>query len=232
MPKITVYTKTYNRMSILPRTIESVLSQSFTDFTYVIYDNGSVDDTRSVIDSYMKKDKRIRCISSKKNQLNGEPEEVFDIQGDNIWYVHIDDDDYVDRNMLKELYGLAMDTGSDIVTVGSCYVCPDGTMTNKYVYDGVYTVDRIGAMYELLKRDKINSAKGGKMYKKKLLQNIKCPNLPRICDIHWEYRVFDRIESTITMSGKPMYYFYRHDKNLSGLNTKEQILHYIVNILL
>ena len=118
----------------------------------------------------------------KKEPAKGEPEEVFDIQGDNIWYVHIDDDDYVDGNMLKELYGLAMDTGSDIVTVGSCYVCPDGTMTNKYVYDGVYTVDRI--------------------------------------------------ESTITMSGKPMYYFYRHDKNLSGLNTKEQILHYIVNILL
>ena len=223
MSKITVYTKTYNRMELLPRAIESVLSQSFTDFTYVIYDNGSTDDTSNVIKRYAKTDSRIQHIYTKVNTQTGEPEDPLFIEaGDNIWFTQVDDDDYIDADMLKELYGLAKQTGSDVVTVGSLIVNEDGNMQDKFVYAGQYDLNRVEAMYELLKREHINSAKGGKLYKKKLLYGIDRPKVKRIRDIHWEYRVFERIRQ-MTITGKPMYYFYRHSANQSGLNNKDQI---------
>ena len=225
MSKLTVITATYNRSKLLPRAIESVLNQSFEDFEYVIINNGSTDDTQDVIDSYMSQDRRIRCIKNDKNSLSGQSNEQRKLNietKENKFCTWVDDDDWIHNNMLDTLYHMAIDTGSDICSVGSEYVFPDGKKKDKYVFAGQYTFNRIDAMIELLKREKINSASGGKLYRKKLHHNLDLPEVPRIRDIHVQYRVMNRINQ-MTISGEPMYYFYRHDGNVSGLNTKDQI---------
>ena len=45
MPLITVITITYNAAATLPRTLESVAAQTFTDFEYLIIDGNSTDET-------------------------------------------------------------------------------------------------------------------------------------------------------------------------------------------
>ena len=47
---ITVFTPTYNRAHLLPRVYESLCKQTFRDFEWLIVDDGSVDDTTSVVD--------------------------------------------------------------------------------------------------------------------------------------------------------------------------------------
>ena len=223
MAKITIYTKTFNRAHMLPRAIESVLSQSFTDYEYIIHDNGSTDETQSVIQFYAKQDSRIKCIRNKENVRGGEPDDPLYISsGENMYFTQVDDDDWIDKDEVGTLYHLAKDSGSDIVTVGSRYAFPDGSLTDKYVFDGQYTFNRVDAMYELLKREKVNSAKGGKMYRKDIMFQIDFPAIRPIRDIHREYRVFNRI-SNLTVTGVPMYYFYRHNNNVSGLENKMQI---------
>lgn len=57
-PILSVITPTYNRADFLPEVIESVLSQDFTDFEYLIVDDGSEDSTADVIARF--NDPRIR----------------------------------------------------------------------------------------------------------------------------------------------------------------------------
>ncbi len=57
-PLVSVVLCTYNSSSTLPETIESVLRQSFTDFEFIVWDDGSTDDTSEVVHSF--KDPRIR----------------------------------------------------------------------------------------------------------------------------------------------------------------------------
>ena len=45
---ITVFTPTYNRAHLLPRLYESLCSQTFRDFEWVIVDDGSTDETKSL----------------------------------------------------------------------------------------------------------------------------------------------------------------------------------------
>ena len=52
----------YNAGEYIAETMESVLSQSFPDFEFVIVDNGSTDNTLSIIRSF--KDRRIRIIEN------------------------------------------------------------------------------------------------------------------------------------------------------------------------
>lgn len=49
---ITVFTPTYNRAHLLPRVYESLCRQTFKDFEWVIVDDGSSDDTRSVVEKF------------------------------------------------------------------------------------------------------------------------------------------------------------------------------------
>ena len=69
-PLVTIGMPTYNRADYLPRTINSILSQTFSDFELLIYDDGSSDNTLKVLESY--NDKRINFVSF-KNQGPPEP---------------------------------------------------------------------------------------------------------------------------------------------------------------
>ena len=49
---ITVFTPAYNRAKFLPRVYESLCRQTYKDFEWLIVDDGSVDDTRSVVEQF------------------------------------------------------------------------------------------------------------------------------------------------------------------------------------
>lgn len=49
---VSIITPTYNRESLLTETIESVLNQSYTNFEFIILDDGSTDNTKDVVKHY------------------------------------------------------------------------------------------------------------------------------------------------------------------------------------
>ena len=66
-PKVSVLMPNYNGEKYLIEAIESILSQSFTNFEFIIIDDGSSDDSWKMIQNYAKKDKRIVAVKNKKN---------------------------------------------------------------------------------------------------------------------------------------------------------------------
>lgn len=59
-PAVSVITCVYNRPEMVDATVRSVLAQDFTDFEYIIFDDGSDDETPSVLRRHAKADPRIR----------------------------------------------------------------------------------------------------------------------------------------------------------------------------
>ena len=48
MCKVSIIIPTYNRFSFLKQAVESVLSQTFSDFELIIVDDGSIDETGKI----------------------------------------------------------------------------------------------------------------------------------------------------------------------------------------
>lgn len=68
-PEISVVMPAYNAEKYIGPAIESILSQTFTNFELIIVNDASTDNTLSIIKKYARKDKRIRYKSNKKNSL-------------------------------------------------------------------------------------------------------------------------------------------------------------------
>lgn len=68
MPKVSFLMSNYNTpLEYLKRALDSVLSQTFEDFEFVIIDDGSLDDYKTILYKYTKKDNRITIVENEKN---------------------------------------------------------------------------------------------------------------------------------------------------------------------
>lgn len=54
MARLTVFTPTYNRASTIRRVYDSLLNQTYKDFIWLIVDDGSSDNTKEVVDDFIK----------------------------------------------------------------------------------------------------------------------------------------------------------------------------------
>lgn len=64
-PLVSVIIPAYNRANLIGRSIDSVLNQAFKDFEVIVVDDGSIDNTKSVVESF--NDSRIKYIKNKRN---------------------------------------------------------------------------------------------------------------------------------------------------------------------
>lgn len=67
-PIVSVILSVYNGEEHLTQCIESVLSQTFTDFEFIIIDDASTDNTPGILNSFSEQDSRIKLIRNKKNK--------------------------------------------------------------------------------------------------------------------------------------------------------------------
>ena len=102
-PFFTVIIPTYNRVDSLPLCLESVLSQTFTNFEIIIIDNGSTDNTENMILAEYE-DYRIRYFwqEGSGSPANPRNQGIRKAQGD--WVAFLDSDDVWYPEKLESVY--------------------------------------------------------------------------------------------------------------------------------
>lgn len=66
-PVVSVVMPVYNREDLVRRAVESILNQTYTQFEFVIVNDGSTDKTGEILQEYAQKDDRIRIITNEQN---------------------------------------------------------------------------------------------------------------------------------------------------------------------
>ena len=61
-PKVSVIIPAYNAAATLPRMLDAIKAQTFENFEVVVINDGSKDDTQSVLEQYQSEDSRIRVF--------------------------------------------------------------------------------------------------------------------------------------------------------------------------
>ncbi len=104
----------YNAEKYLHECIDSVLSQSFSDFEIILIDDGSTDSSGTICDEYAARDSRIKvlhlenggCASARRHGL-------AESSGDYIFMM--DADDVIYPELFEKLYSVAKSQGPDMI---------------------------------------------------------------------------------------------------------------------
>lgn len=67
-PLVSVIMAVHNNDEYLSQAIESILNQTYTNFEFIIIDDGSTDNTHNIIEKYKKKDPRIILLQNYNNE--------------------------------------------------------------------------------------------------------------------------------------------------------------------
>lgn len=119
-PLVSVITPVYNGESYLTECIESVLSQTWKNWDYLIVDNGSTDDTPDIIRRYMRQDARIRVHTNEKTvDVIANHNIAFErISPDSVYCKLVQADDWMFEECIEKMV-IAAQTSPSIGVVGS-----------------------------------------------------------------------------------------------------------------
>ena len=110
--EISVIVPVYGVEKYLPACIESILSQTFTDFELILVDDGSPDDCPRLCDEAAKRDARIRVIHQANAGLSAARNAGIEIARGQ-WLSFVDSDDFVAPTFLQALYEAAQKAEAD-----------------------------------------------------------------------------------------------------------------------
>lgn len=138
-PQISIIVPVYNVEQYLPRCIDSIISQSFSDFELLLVDDGSKDRSGAICDEYARKDSRVRVF----HQQNGGVSLARNVGLDNArgeWITFSDSDD----ELLSDAFGVAhsyMQDGVDMVRTGYQKVDENGKVLETHLCEKTLILD-------------------------------------------------------------------------------------------
>ena len=92
-PFFSIIITTYNRADLLPRALDSLIRQTETDWEGIIIDDGSTDDTATVVLTYLKQGSKFRYIRQKNTGYSGAKNTgILSARGKFITFLDSDDE--------------------------------------------------------------------------------------------------------------------------------------------
>jgi glycosyltransferase involved in cell wall biosynthesis len=123
MPRVSVIIPTYNRVSLLPRAINSVLAQTYHDVEIIVVDDGSTDNTIDVLESY---GDQIICVRQANQERSIARNQGID-QSSGQYIAFLDDDDWWHPEKLsKQISTLEECPQCDFICCYSQQITPSG----------------------------------------------------------------------------------------------------------
>lgn len=127
---ISIITPVYNTDKYLHACIDSILSQSYTDFELLLVDDGSTDKSGKICDDYAQKDSRIRVF----HKANGGVASARNVGLENAqgeWVCFVDSDDTIPAEALS-YYSQNTEQNIDLIFSKYKIIDEEGIMLREY----------------------------------------------------------------------------------------------------
>ena len=121
MPQISVIVPVYKVEKYLKRCVDSILSQTFTDFELILVDDGSPDGCPQICDQYAQQDARVYVIHQQNGGLSAARNAGIDwafANSNSQWLTFVDSDDWIHPRTLEALLKAAQENHVDVSICG------------------------------------------------------------------------------------------------------------------
>ena len=207
--KVTIYIVNHNYGKYIDECIKSVLSQTFRDYEVIIFDCGSSDNSRNIIESYSN-NKNFKIIF-----LNNQPlamtNNIALAMSRSEYIIRLDADDFLHENAIGILTGI-LDRNSSL----------------GLVFPDYYEIDNEGNILSLVRRHNFKNvtlrdqpAHGAcTLIRRSILEKVGGYDEEFTCQDGWDLWLKVTDISEVFNTNLPLFYYRRHNSNLTKDETK------------
>lgn len=213
---LTVIVPVYNGEKHIERCIKSIQEQTYKNLEIIIINDGSTDNTKVIVEKLAKKDKRIRCLST-KNQGVSSARNLGIAQAKGEYISFVDADDYIEPIMIEKMITKAKLYGADLVQCGYNRIENEEV---KKVNNKENNYIKMRALEFYLKNLELCVVPWNKLIKVELARTLKFPKNRRYEDEAIMYKIFDNAVKVVNI--KECYYNYICNDN-GFMKSKESV---------
>jgi len=217
-PLISIIIPVFNVEEYLHQCLESILSQTFTDFECILVNDGSSDKSPEICDEYARKDKRIKVIYNEANMGSSLSRKTGLENSSGVYIQFVDSDDWIEKDMIEILYKKAISENYDMVICDCLYEKNGEKRMYKQNFSGF---DKIAVIKDILSI-RINTYLFNKLVKRDLCLLAEFPKHSRGEDyVITIQNVYN--SKKIGYVNKPLYN-YRYNAHSLSNNIKTNII--------
>lgn len=220
--KISVIVAAYNVEKYIEECLLSILNQTYTNIELIVVNDGSTDNTKSILEQYALMYKNITVIHKKNGGLSSARNVGIEIAtGEYLSF--IDGDDYIKEDMYETLINLIESYQCDIAICG---------VIRKYENNEIFSdtgkillMDKNEALKKLIESRVIHDYAVNKIYKKSLFKEIKYPEGKIYEDVFTTYKTFSQCSNIVYIDTPKYYYVQREGSILRSKFSENQFQH-------
>ena len=209
MPQISIIIPVYKAEKFLNKCVDSILSQSFSDFELILVDDGSPDGSGAICDAYAQKDNRVRVIHQ-QNQGQSVARNNAMEQMTGTWVMFVDSDDWMHPRTLELLFNAVQEKGVRISVCGYA----DTTGADPEVRDEMLTVEMWSPKDFYMQRFVNATVCWGKLYHRDCFADIRFPVGKYIDDEYFTYRLLFA-QKTLAVISAPLYAYFVNPESIT-----------------
>ena len=202
---ISIIIPVYNAESTVKRMLDSIMAQTLTDFEVLMIDDGSTDNSGRILDSYASKDARFIAFH-KSNGGVGSARQYGLERAQGEYVIHADSDDWVEQNMLEDLYAKAKKENADVVI---CDFYSNKGPVQQYIKQQPTALSSFQVMRDLFQQ--LHGSCCNKLVKRACYNKLKARFFPGIdyCeDLFFWYQIFSHPSVKVSYLNKAFYHYY------------------------
>lgn len=215
--KVSVVVPIYKVEQYLSRCVKSILEQTYTNLEVILVNDGSPDYCGTIAENYAISDKRVKVYHKENGGLSDARNYGMQfVTGE--YTLFVDSDDWLDRNMVKELLRISDEFQADVVQSAFYYAYDDHLLFDNKVYNqkaSPVVLDNKSLMYELVRNNIVKNFAWGKLYKTRLIKDIPFKKGVLFEDVFWAHQVMSKVKTFVCLNNALYYYYQREDSIVS-----------------
>lgn len=236
MVAISVIIPIYNCEKYIGRCLNSILKQEFDDYEIICINDGSTDNSLSILEQYARNVDRIKIINQENQGVSvARNIGVETAKGEYIYF--IDADDWINEKLFADAYNCMKKNNADIVLFDIYNVYGDTIVPTKKLLDFTKKVPTKTFYYNEHKEIIYQSCTvWSKLFRKQFLidYDIKFPYSITNSEDTVYWLEFILCNPKIAILNKHYYYYYKNSdgaslKNINNLNNQFKALNYFIN---
>lgn len=227
-PNISVIVPVYNVEQYLDRCINSVISQTYSNFELILVDDGSPDCCGSICEGWATNDERIKVFHKENGGLSDARN--FGIEKASGNYItFIDSDDYVEETYLEYLLSLFEYSETAKVTAANHTVVRGENFSKNVEFRGVKVFSKDEALQEVLYHGLIDVSAWGKLYKREVFDNLRFP-IGRLFEDTYLFGDILLLTEDIVYGGEAQYFYVQRKNSIVNSKFNSKNLQFIESV--